>query len=473
MTTEPERGAPRAMIVATNFPPDAAVGTLRTLRLVRHLANAKWGLTILTAAPDRFRRGTVVDAALLERVPGSVEIIRPRAMRPLERFGQAIRWSRPGHGTGPVQPERPFSAKRTGTGPFHRLKRAIQAGLALPDHEVSWLLPAVARGLSAARRQPPDVIYASGPPFTAHLVATVLSGCLGKPLVLDFRDPWARAPWREDRFGFERRVWRILERLVVRRADAVIFTTETNRQDFAASYGPAVAQRFHVVANGCDPSEFTGLSQPRKAGTFVLLHAGSLYGARNPATLFRALRRAIDSGRLDGSRFKLRLLGRTSLTTVNLADAAAEAGVSHLVEFGGHAPRQTIVQDMCQASALLILQPITTFSIPAKLYEYMAAGRPIFALAEPGGETARLVERSGAGLAVSADDEHAIEEGLVALVAMADGPFTPAEARFYDGGRRAEEAARVLSDVIPSHGGAMAPSLASTVGSSKKEVSQP
>ena len=48
---------------------------------------------------------------------------------------------------------------------------------------------------------------------------------------------------------------------------------------------------------------------------------------------------------------------------------------------------------MVDASALLIVQPVTTVSIPAKLYEYMAAGRPILALAEPGGETAELVDR--------------------------------------------------------------------------------
>jgi glycosyltransferase involved in cell wall biosynthesis len=174
---------------------------------------------------------------------------------------------------------------------------ALRAVAAVPDREVSWLLPAIAAAWRTARRQRPDVIYSSGPPFTAHLVGAVLARLAGRPWVADFRDPWARAPWREDRFAFEKRAWTILERAIVTRADAVLFVTETNRRDFADCYGETVAARFHVVPNGCDLADFDGLTAaPPPAGRFVLLHAGSLYGARNPAPLLRALRNAIARG---------------------------------------------------------------------------------------------------------------------------------------------------------------------------------
>jgi glycosyltransferase involved in cell wall biosynthesis len=477
MTIEHDRDAPRAMIIATNFPPDAAVGTLRTLRLVRHLAETGWKVTVVTAASEGFRRGTVIDPALLDRVPPAVEVIRARALRPAERLGHAFGLTgRRGPVPSPAQPDTvPVSPAPVSPGWLRQIKRAVQACLALPDAEVSWLLPAVARGWSEGRRRPPDIIFASGPPFTAHLVASLLSGWLRTPLVLDFRDPWARAPWREDRFEFERRAWRVLERLVVRRADAMIVTTETNCRDFQNAYDRAISQRFHVVANGCDTTEFTGLPGDRQAReTFVLLHAGSLYGARNPAPLFRALRRAIDSGRIETGRFKLRFVGRASLSGVNLPAVIADAGLDRVVEFGGHAPRRTVIEEMRQASALLILQPITTFSIPAKLYEYMAAGRPILALAEPGGETARLVERSHAGLAVSADDERAIEDALISVMALADGAFVPVAGHHYDGAARAAETARILSDVVGRRRGVFPRSRADLVPArSEKEASQP
>jgi glycosyltransferase involved in cell wall biosynthesis len=110
-----------------------------------------------------------------------------------------------------------------------------------------------------------------------------------------------------------------------------------------------------------------------------------------------------------------------------------------------------VLQEMVNASALLIVQPVTTVSIPAKLYEYMAAGRPVLALAEPGGETAELVRHSGAGLAVPADDEAAIEQAFTRLVNDAPGTFVPVPRSVYDGALRAEDIRKVLSTAIASH----------------------
>jgi hypothetical protein len=103
---------------------------------------------------------------------------------------------------------------------------------------------------------------------------------------------------------------------------------------------------------------------------------------------------------------------------------------------------------MLDASALLIVQPITTVSVPAKLYEYMAAGRPVLALAEPGGETAAVVEKSGAGLAVHANDEDAILRGLLGLIGRATA-WVRVAPDAYDGNRRASEVARLLHSIVP------------------------
>lgn len=445
-------GVRGAMVVACNFPPDAAVGTMRTLRLVRHLAKTGWGVDVVTMAEETFRPGAVLDSALLDKVPPQVIVTRAPALRPLERSSAALRGRRwRGQASARTAPRRTEAGASAHAGARHlsRLKRAVSACFTLPDREVSWWLPAVVQGYRRTRARRPDVIYSSGPPFTAHFVGAALSRLSGSPWVADFRDPWARAPWREDRFAFERRAWAILERLVVSRASAVVFATETNRRDFARQYGPAVASRFFVVANGCDVTEFEGLS--RRAGTHgnrvVLLHAGSLYGARSPAGLFRALARAIANRRIDPDRFRLRFIGRLG-AGLDVSAHAQRMGIEHVIEFVGQVPRRDSLQEMLDASALLILQPVTTVSIPAKLYEYLATGRPILALAEPGGETAELVTRSGIGLVARAEDERAIEEALV-VVANCTGASAPAPRDLYDGDVRAAELEQILRRVAP------------------------
>ena len=455
--------ARRVLAIACNFPPDASVGTMRTLRLVRHLVDEGWAVDVVTVSPEGFRPGTVTDSALLAKVPVAVEVLRATPLRPIERLTALLK-PRKGTSAAPATAPAPRAAAaaapgRSGPvapGGLSMLRRAITAALTLPDREISWLAPAVWAGWRRARRQRPDVIYSSGPPFTAHLVGFLLSRLTGTRWVADFRDPWARAPWREDRFSFERGAWAIFERFVVTRAHAIVFATATNRNDFAREYGPAVAARFLVVPNGCDASEFGGLAPSADNGDerFVLLHAGSLYGARNPAGLFRALAAAVASGGLDESTFRLRFLGRIGIPGVDLSAVAHDLGLGHIVEFVNHVPRRASLQQMLDASALLIVQPVTTVSIPAKLYEYMAAGRPILALAEPGGETAALVEDSRAGITVLAEDEAAIAAGLVALVRLAREGFVPVDRGVYDGNVRAAELRSVLERVADGSGAA-------------------
>lgn len=454
MTTPPSSPR-RALVVACNFPPDASVGTMRTLRLVRHLHGEGWAVDVVTVAPAGYRPGTVCDPALLERLPAGVTVLHATPLRPFERLTAAIKRlrGRPAASRTPAASGRPAppSALPPRAAPgwsIARARRALTAFMTLPDREVSWIAPATWAGWRHARRVRPDVIYSSGPPFSAHMVSLLISRLTGTPWVADFRDPWARAPWREDRFEFERRAWTMFERRVIKRASAVVFASQTNRDDFAREYGAGAAQRFVFIPNGCEPGDFAGLVPAADSnGRFVLLHAGSLYGARNPAGLFRAVAAAIASGAIDRSSFQLRFLGRVGLPGVDLASVARDLGLADVVEFVSQVPRRTSLQQMMDASGLLIVQPVTTVAVPAKLYEYMAAGRPILALAEPGGETAVLVEEAKAGITVRAEDEAAIAQGLAALIDLTRRGFTPVAREAYDGNVRAAELRGVLERV--------------------------
>lgn len=317
----------------------------------------------------------------------------------------------------------------------------------LPDAEVSWIVPAIATGLRSGRTVPPDVIYSSGPPFSAHLVGAALGALLKTPWVADFRDPWARAPWRDDRFTFEKRAWSLFERFVVTRADAVLFVTQTNRDDFAAQYGEAAASRFHVVPNGCDVTDFDGIVPGAQPDRFVLLHAGALYGARDPSPLFRAVAMGLRNGDLEATRFCVRLVGRIGIPGVDLPRMVRDLGIEGVVEFVPHAPRSQVLQQMVDASALLVVQPVTKLSVPGKLYEYLAAGRPVLALAEPDGETAAVVRRSPGGIVVEPTDQDGILSALKKLTA--DFPQrVDTDREVFDGAIRAAELAAVLRMTI-------------------------
>jgi glycosyltransferase involved in cell wall biosynthesis len=442
----------RVLVVAFCFPPHAAIGTFRTLRTVRHLHDTGWDVSVLTCDPSDYLPGTAVDASLIAQVPPGVRVITAGAIRPWLRLQDSVRArlraTAPGRAPGEVTgTPGAVRARRGMLGVLARAKDVIDAALAVPDRESGWIVPAIVKGvLAQAGASRPDVIYSSAPPWSGQLVAAALQQMLRCPWVADFRDPWGRAPWREDRYPFALRAAARLERLVIRRADRVVFVSHANRNEFAAHYGSGIASKFRVAPNGCDLGEFARVERPQETpATFLLLHAGSLYASRTPLPFLRAVAGAIGRGAIDPRGFRLRFLGPVALSQPALTSACDELGLSGVVEFVPRVPRAQSLAAMSSASGLLLLQPGHPVAVPAKLYDYMASGRPILAIGE--GETAEIVRRSGAGIAAPSDDETLIGAALERFIELARRPFSPVDQDWYDGARRAEEISAVIGEV--------------------------
>ena len=470
MTTSPppparrHRTAPRILIVAYHFPPEASIGTHRTLRLVRHLAECGWDVTVLTGTQGTYNSGCSIDLDLLQRVPAGVRVVRAPVLRPIDMLsswakkgttqgGRARAGSMSGAGAEPDAVRRP-------AGWVGRTRQRVDALTRIPDGHAGWLLPAITIGLAQALRRWPDVIYSTAPPWTGQLVARALASVMNCAWVADFRDPWARAPWREGWLPLARRAAEALETGVIRRADAVVFTTRTNLDEYSAFYRGSTASKFHLVRNGCDASEFEGAAALQRDQRFTMLHAGSLYGGRKPTALFNALASLRDRGVIDARSFCFRQIGRVALSGFDMAAESSRLGLDGMVELAAAQPRKDILREMVSASCLLLLQPGTTVSIPGKLFEYFAAGRPILAIAEQG-ETSDLVRASGRGLAVLPDDQAGIECAIELLVTNTAplAPSTPPA--LFDGELRTRELVTVLDSVsgrrTPSRDGYRAP----------------
>lgn len=439
-------------VMAYAFPPASPIGTFRTLRLVKRLSAEGWTPSVLSVTPGTYEPQMPIDEALLKQVPANCTVLHAPVVRPFSGLarvaGKMRRGPARGAGRGGMQgPEAGGRASAT-PGLLSRLRSAAAEATCIPDKANGWILPAVAVGLAHVLRRRPDALYSSAPPWSGQVAALLLARATGLPWIADFRDPWARAPWREDQPERIRRASVRLERRVIARADAILFATQTNRNEYVAEYGSAVAAKCHVVPNGCDPAEFVDLRTEPEPDRFVLLHAGSLYGARNPTTLFGAIATAIRSGALDRARFRFRLIGATA-ASMDGPSAAAALGLGDVVEFSPRMPRQEILREMASASCLLVLQPGTTVSVPGKLYEYLAIGRPILSLSEEG-ETSDLVRASGLGVAVAPHDEPAIVEALTRLVSAGHQVRARPPRHLYDGDVAAGQAVGIIARTAAS-----------------------
>lgn len=392
----------RLLLLSYYYPPAGGPGVQRALKTSRYLPRAGWHPTVVTVAPDS-AAWPERDRSLLADVPPEADVVRTRSWDPYAAYARLA--GRPRDELVGV------SLSRGASGWKERLARLIRANVFVPDARVGWLPFALAAAREAHARRPCDAILTTGPPQSTHLTGLLLARATGLPWVADLRDPWVEVDFRDElpQLPPARALDAWLERRVLTRADAV--TTVTTA--FARGLERRVpACRPVVIPNGFDPADFAAAPQPIDREHFTIAYLGNLNEARNPSALWPALARLDARGA--APRLRVRLVGM--IEPVALASARA-AGVEHRVEVEGYVPHTQAVREMQRAAVLLLVvnrvegaEGIET----GKVFEYLAARRPVLALGPPHGNAARILTETGAGQTFDWDDADRVERWLLA-----------------------------------------------------------
>ncbi len=366
----------RVLLIAYHYPPCLeSSGYLRALAFSRHLPDCGWDCAVLAASPKGYAKW---DARQYELVPRNTPVVRAWARDASCYF--SIRGKYPGI-------------------------------LAAPDRWSSWWLPAALKGLHMMRRFKPDVIWATQPNPTAFWVACTLHRLTGVPWVADFRDPIAAA----DGNGWARRACRRLEARTCATCARFIFTAPAAARDYARRYPQLGEERISVIPNGYEESDFSDLMRPLPSRTnkpVVIVHSGVLYPeGRDPRPLFSALATLKSKDELSGHDVKI--IFRGAGREQDYAREIDACQVGDIIEFKPAVSHAEALAEVCQADGLLVLQGgIHNGQIPAKVYEYMRAQKPILALSDSAGDTADALRGVGIGTIVSIDDDGAIASAL-------------------------------------------------------------
>ena len=352
-------------MIAYHFPPLAgSSGIQRTLRFIQHLPGLGWQPIVLTASPSAYER---TSDDLLSDVPAGTVVRRAFALdtaRHLQIAGRYAGW------------------------------------MARPDRWTSWQFDGVRQGLKLIQEFKPDVIWSTYPIATAHVIASKLHHKTGIPWVADFRDPMA-----QDGYPADPLTWQSFKRI---EADAAaharfcVFTTPGAARIYQQRY-PAQATRMVVVENGYDEESFAGAARQVEVGSavdavtrpLIMLHSGIVYPSeRDPTKLFEALGRLKKEGTL--SPIDLRIRFRAAVHDDLLKSLAQVHGAQDFIELCPAIPYRAALAEMLAVDALLVMQASNcNAQIPAKIYEYLRAGKPILGLTDPVGDTAGVLCDAG------------------------------------------------------------------------------
>jgi glycosyltransferase involved in cell wall biosynthesis len=263
--------------------------------------------------------------------------------------------------------------------------------------EAHWLWPAKRACERMIAEHRPAAILTSSPPGCVHLLGRRLRKRHGLPWLADFRDPWVtNIRWPRLTFGVRFARW--LEARVMRQANLLIANTPLNQRGWADAY-PQEAHKMVTITNGFDPERFVDAHDSDRAesgagGELTMLHAGELYSERDPRPLLGALRELQAGGKPLSMRVDF--VGRQSGGLFDFTQEVRDRGLEKVVRLEEQMPYAEAIRRMMRADILLLVHaPDSLIGVPAKLYEYLGAGRPILALAELDSDIAWVLRESG------------------------------------------------------------------------------
>lgn len=371
----------RTLLMLTyHFPPSAASGSFRLLGFARHLPARGWRTSVVATPGLPWEP---VDPGLLARVPAETAVYRvpylkTRLARKLARY----------------------------TGWFPRAARACRV---------------------AIREQRPAAVLTSGPPHEVHWLGWWLKRRYGLPWIADFRDPWYNAEGIVDP-PMTLASWRVRaqESRLLQAADCVLANAPGACRRFQDTH-PRLAEKFVTLPNGYDRETFEAIAPeivPRVPGAPLrVVHAGAIYAGRDPLPILDAIQTLSDSRANSSRSWDVRFLGPPPENGLDLAEAVASRGLGECVSIAGQVPYDQALRAMAGADILLLMDsPGRTVGVPAKLYEYLGAGRPVLALGEREGDLAHVLEGAGVRHRIAAPgDSAAIASALSDLAGELEG----------------------------------------------------
>ncbi len=278
-----------------------------------------------------------------------------------------------------------------------RIRRLLVVLLQLPDPDWGWYLPAVRAAEKFLETEPIAAIFSTGPPWVSHLVARHLRKKYRVPWLADFRDPWSYDPFTEDLPAWRHWLNGRMERNCVSWADRVLCNTPRLREFFVDLYSFLPAEKFVVLPNGFDdPVIPQGLSDVKNT-TRLFLHLGSLYAQRRIDTFCEAIANLVKAGKLPRDSFRVLFLGDLDPSLETAArQKTPDLFESNCIQFRPRVSWQQAQQILWEADILLLFQGYLTLEVPAKFFEYLPTGKPMFAVVKKGA-LSDILDLTGSG----------------------------------------------------------------------------
>lgn len=370
----------KVLILTYYWPPSGGAGVQRWLKFSRYLPSTGWLPVILTVRPEDAAY-PFTDESLGKEVPPEVEVIRTRAVNYFSFYSKD-----------PSKIPSGGFANNPGKGLKNKISRFIRGNFFIPDPRRGWNRYAVNEAAEIIRRENIKYVITTSPPHSTQLIGLRLKKLFpGITWIADLRDTWTDIYYYDLFYPtfFSKAIDSHYERNVLRNADQII-TVGNNLAKTYMSKTAGIASKMHVIPNGYDEEDFEGII-PVMPVRFTITYVGTLSEVYPLDGLLSALALL----EKDGVDFLFRFAGTISSEIKAKINSYLSSTKTEIISYVSH---PEAIKLMAESSLLLLIIPDTRKNdaiTPGKVFEYIAAGKPVLYIGPHDGDAAYHLKLCG------------------------------------------------------------------------------
>jgi glycosyltransferase involved in cell wall biosynthesis len=270
--------------------------------------------------------------------------------------------------------------------------RSIARNLRI-DFHIGWIR-AAGKACSGLNPKDVDLILASGSPFLAFRLAKQLADRLGRPYVLDYRDPWTANPHSASP-SHPRTIRE--ETSLLEGCAAVTIVSPSWGKALERRHG--VRAKLHVVTNGYDPNEMADV-KAYDFGHCAFVYTGNFYPPKRVISPFLAALKLLKQSSSESSmKWYFHYYG---VHENHVREEANQLGLIDRIVLHGRVSQREALSAVKGASLAVVITTIEEEGtledkgiVTAKIFEAIGVGTPVLLIAPKGSDATTTTETTG------------------------------------------------------------------------------
>ncbi|GHC52216.1 glycosyltransferase family 4 protein [Ulvibacter litoralis] len=387
----------RALIITYYWPPAGGPGVQRWLQFVRYFND--FGIEPVVFVPEN-PHYPLQDASFEALVPETTEILKFPVKEPYRLAGFLSKKKTKQISSGIISNKEQSVLEKT--------MLYVRGNFFIPDARVGWVKPSVAFLKNYISEHPVETIITSGPPHSLHLIGMELQKAFQLKWIADFRDPWTTIHYHKSLrlTKASEKKHKDLEKKVLNTADAIVVTSPTTKKEFSL----LTSKPIHVITNGYVASEEM---HPVLDTQFSMAHIGSLLSERNPKVLWKVLSEIASETPSFQNNLEIVLAGTIS---DEVFESISKFGLKDNCKHLGYVSHDEALKLQHNSQVLLLIEidsPETRAILPGKIFEYLAAFRPILAVGPKGSDIEGILTETKSGVFYNPSEEKELKKQIL------------------------------------------------------------